>query len=295
MRARLAGSVDTVFHNGAMVNYLHTYARMRASNVLGTREVVQLACEGRPKVLNYVSTTFIFGWATKDILTEDENNADMQLLDFGYSQTKWVAEQIVLDAMRQGLTTRIFRPALITPSMEGGGGALDITLRILAFMIKHGISVDTANQVSFVPVDVVAHNLVAISHTPWTVNRIFHMTRDVYANMPDIMEIITRLTGRRFDFFDLKSFVPEVIRRCTRDDPLYPLLDFLVGSIDNISSMEFKRYENDGYRAARDALATCRPDPPLSDTVTGILQFMKSNGFPELSMSPALGKPPRRP
>lgn len=295
MRARLASSVDTIFHNGAMVNYLYTYARMRAANVLGTRDVVQLACEGRPKVLNYVSTTFIFGWATKDTLTENDNNADMDLLDFGYSQSKWVAEQIVLDAMRQGLTARIFRPALITPSKEGGGGALDITLRILAFMIKHGISVDTANQVSFVPADVVAHNLVAISLAPWTGNRVFHMTRDVYVNMADVMEIIARLTGRRFDFFDLKSFVPEVIRRCTRSDPLYPLLDFLVGSIDNISSMEFKRYENDGYRAARDALATCRPDPPLSDTVTGILQFMKSNGFPELSMSPALGKPPRRP
>jgi thioester reductase-like protein len=292
MRARLANSVDTIFHNAAMVNYLYTYARMRAANVLGTREVVQLACEGRPKVFNYVSTTFIFGWATKDVLNENESNADMALLDFGYSQTKWVAEQIVLDALRQGLTTRIFRPALITPSKEGGGGALDITLRILAFMIKHGISVDTANQVSFVPADVVAHNLVAISLAPSTANRVFHMTRDVYGNMADVMETITRLTGRQFDFFDLKSFVPEVIRRCTRDDPLYPLLDFLVGSIDNISSMEFKRYENDGYRAARDALSICRPDPPLSDTVMGILQFMKSNGFPELSMSPALGRRP---
>jgi thioester reductase-like protein len=289
MQTKLAGSVDTIFHNGAMVNYLYTYARMRAPNVLGTREIVRLACEGRPKVLNYVSTTFIFGWATKDILTEDDSNADMELLDFGYSQTKWAAEQIVLDAMRQGLTARVFRPALITPSMQGGGGAPDITLRILAFMIKHGISVDTANQVSFVPADVVAHNIVAISRAPWTADRIFHMTRDDYANMPDVMEIITELTGRRFDFFDLKSFVPEVIRRCTRDDPLYPLLNFLIGSIDNISSMEFKRYQNQGYRAVRDALSTCRSDPPLSDTVMGILQFMKLNGFPELSMARTLG------
>jgi thioester reductase-like protein len=193
----------------------------------------------------------------------------------------------VLGAMRQGLPTRIFRPALITPSLLGGGGAFDITLRLLAFMIKYGISVETANQVSFVPVDVIANNLVAISLASQTENQVFHMTRDAYASMPDVIEIIERQTGRRFKLFDLKSFVPEVICRCTRDDPLFPLLDFLVGSIDNISSMEFKRYDNSQYRAARDALAACRPDPSLRDTVTGILRFMQLNGMPELTMKPS--------
>ena len=45
----LANEIDTVFHNGATVNYLFNYDRMRDANVIGTNEVVRLAFEGRPK------------------------------------------------------------------------------------------------------------------------------------------------------------------------------------------------------------------------------------------------------
>ena len=42
----LANEMDTVFHNGATVNYLFNYDRMREANVLGTNEVLRLAFEG---------------------------------------------------------------------------------------------------------------------------------------------------------------------------------------------------------------------------------------------------------
>ena len=37
----LANEMDTVFHNGATVNYLFNYDRMREANVLGTNEVLK--------------------------------------------------------------------------------------------------------------------------------------------------------------------------------------------------------------------------------------------------------------
>ncbi len=279
---RLADDVDTVYHNGAMVNYLFSYKRMRTANVVGTNEVLKLAFDGRPKVFNYVSTTFIFGWATKDVLYETDANDDMELLDFGYSQSKWTAEQVVLDARAKGLTTRIFRPALVTPAVNGDGANFDITLRLLAFMIKYGLGVDALNQVSFMPADVTADNIVAISGESETAGGCFHVTRDDYANMIDVTNIITELTGRTFEFFDLPSFVPEVIKRCTREDLLFPLLDFLVGSIDNISAMEFKRYDSSDYQRARNASSGGRPDPSLEDTVLGMLRFMQRTGLVEL-------------
>jgi thioester reductase-like protein len=212
------------------------------------------------------------------VLYETDANGDMDRLDFGYSQTKWVAEQKVLDAARYGLGTRIFRPSLITPSVTGGGN-IDITIRLLAFMIKHGIGVDTLNQVSFVPADVAANNIVAIANQSRTVGGTFHVTRDEYVNMVDVTNIISACTGRRFDLFPLRDFVPEVIRRCTRDDLLFPLLDFLVGSVDNISAMESKRYDNSSYQQARNASAWGAPDPSLDVTVRGILSFMARNGI----------------
>jgi hypothetical protein len=105
------------------------------------------------------------------------------------------------------------------------------------------------------------------------------VVRDDYSNMTDITRLITESTGRQFESFSLPDFVPELIRRCRKEDLLFPLLDFLVGSVDNISSMEFKRYDSSTYQAARDASAWGRPDPSLEDTVNGILKFMNRKGI----------------
>ncbi len=275
----LASEIDTVFHNGATVNYLFNYDLMRDANVLGTNEVVRLAFEGRPKEFNYVSTTFVFGWAVKSVLNETDLNENMELLDFGYSQSKWVAEQVVIDARNRGLSARIFRPALVSPSVTGGGNNFDIAVRLVAFMVNHGIGVDTLNQVSFVPADIVANNIVAISTTRGTANKTYHVTRDDYSNMMDITALITKATGRQFETFRLPDFVPELIRRCRKEDLLFPLLDFLVGSVDNISAMEFKRYDSSSYQMARDASVWGKADPSLEDTVNGILKFMYRKGI----------------
>jgi thioester reductase-like protein len=176
-------------------------------------------------------------------------------------------------------TSGLRRPALVSPSVDGGGNNFDIAVRLVAFMVNHGIGVDTLNQVSFVPADIVANNIVAISTSPGTANQTFHVVRDDYSNMTDITRLITESTGRQFDAFLLPDFVPELIRRCRKEDLLFPLLDFLVGSVDNISSMEFKRYDSSTYQAARDASAWGRPDPSLEDTVNGILKFMNRKGI----------------
>jgi thioester reductase-like protein len=277
-RDRIESEASTILHNGAVVNYLFDYLTMRDANVEGTKALLELAAARQTKTFNHISTTFIFGWATKPVLLETDNNEEMALLDFGYSQSKWSSERIVANAARAGLPTRIFRPALITPSIEGGGNAFDITIRLLKFMIDHGVGVTAQNQVSFTPVDVVAANVVAISDLPDTVGETFHVVRDDFASMRDVTDRITEQTGRPFDHFALREFVPEVIRRCTRRDILFPLLDFLINSVDNIASMEFKLYDSRKYQDARKRAGGVA-DPTLDDTVGGILRFMRRQGL----------------
>ncbi len=279
--AFLSENIHTIYHNGALVNYLLDYASMRAVNVVGTHDIVRLALSRRAKVLNHISTTFVFGWSSRDTLFESDNNQDLGLLDFGYSQSKWVAEQIVLNAMRQGLSARVFRPALIAPSVRGGGYNFDIAIRLLAFMLKYGISTTAQNQVSFSPADLVANNIVAVSNLPDTIGETFHVTRDTYSTMMDIVEILGELTQRRFVHHDLAEFVPRVIERCQKDDLLFPLLNFLVRSVDGITEMEFKRYDNSNYRLARAKSPFGKEDPPLEDVVSGILCFMRKHGIAE--------------
>lgn len=277
--AALAEQIGTIYHNGAWVNYLYDYVTLRDVNVGGTNEIVRLAMSHRPKVFNHISTTFVFGWSVKEILFEHDTNQNMDLLDFGYSQSKWVSEQVVVDAMRKGLQARIFRPALITPSISGRGSHFDISVRLLAFMLNHGLGTTARNQVSFSPADVTADNIVAIAEVPESVGKTFHVTRDAYAHMEEITNILGELTGASFTQLPLKAFVPAVIARCLPGDILFPLLDFFVRSTDNITAMEFKRYDNETYRRFRDASPNGRIDPPLEAVVLGLLRFMRRKGI----------------
>lgn len=272
---RLSEEVDAIYHGAALVNYLYDYRRMRSANVVGTEHMLRFAFAGHPKQFNHISTTFIFGWTVRDLAGEADRNQGMDKLTFGYSQTKWVSEQLVFDAQRKGLAVRVFRPALIGPSLAGGGTSLDITIRLLVFMIKHGIGVSSRNQVSLTPVDTVAHNLVALASMPDTLDGTFHLTRDSYERMSDLTDVLARRLSRPFELFDIHAFVSEVIRRCTRDDPLFPLLDFLIGAVDDLAAMEAKLYDNAGYRSARDRSEVGRADPSLEQVVDGILAFLQ--------------------
>jgi thioester reductase-like protein len=277
----LSNHVHTIYHNGAMVNYLLDYESMRGSNVNGTNEIIRLAGTKRKKILNYISTTFIFGWSTKDVLYETDCNDEMALLDFGYSQSKWVSEKLVENAQKNGLPVRIFRPALISPSIDGMGYNFDISIRLMAFMVKYGIGTTAKNQVSFTPADIGANNIVAISMIAESINHTFHVTRDEFSSMKDVTKILGELVHKEFKYYRLKDFVPQVINRCKKDDLLFPLLNFLVRSVDNISSMEFKRYDNSNYQKFRNLSPFGKEDHSLYDLVKGIYKFMVNNNLIE--------------
>lgn len=275
--SKLSDEIHTIYHNGAYVNYMMDYESMRQINVIGTKEVIQLALTGSKKILNHISTTFIFGWSVKETLFESDSNSAMEYLDFGYSQSKWVSEQLVIKAMRDGLQARIFRPALISPSINGTGYNFDISIRLLTFMLKYGIGTSAQNQVSFTPADIGANNIVAISTLEESLGNTFHATRDEFSTMEDVTNILGDLAGKSFVNFDLISFVPEVVGRCAKEDLLFPLLNFLVKSVDNISAMEFKKYDNSNYMKFRDMSPWGIPDPSLKEVVNGIYQFMINN------------------
>ena len=181
---------DTIFHNGATVNYLFNYDMMRDANVLGTNEILRLAFEGRAKEFNYVSTTFIFRLGGQVCSVRDR-------FQRGHGTARLRVQPDKMGSRTGGLRcatsracpVRVFRPALVSPSVEGGGNNFDIAVRLVAFMVNHGIGVDTLNQVSFVPADIVANNIVAISTSPGTANQTFHVVRDEYSNMTDITSV----------------------------------------------------------------------------------------------------------
>ncbi len=274
----LSQKVQAICHNGALVNYVLNYDALRPTNVDGTREILRFAFTGPPKRFHLVSSTFIFGWTVKPTVFEADSNKEMENLDFGYAQSKWVAEQLAIGAAELGLDVRIYRPSLISASTNGVGSIDDIAVRLIAFMIRHGIAVTARNQISFLPADTVADNIAAIFNEPRIADRTLHVTADDYYNLADVTRVITRNYGYGFTYFDIPGFLKQMNLRCTQEDLVYPLMDFFIRSQDKLAAMQHKRYNNDAYRKAR-GMCGGRREPPLDDTVSYIVDYMLRTGI----------------
>jgi thioester reductase-like protein len=275
----LTTRVQAIIHNAALVNYVLNYNALKPHNVDGTRELLRFSYTGTKKEFHFISSTIIFGWTSEGDLLESENNEDMLNLDFGYAQSKWVAEQLVFAAEKQGLNVRVYRPAFISASTNGIASKDDIVIRLLAFMINHGLAVNARNQISFLPADIAANHIAAIFKQRQTADRTFHVTVDSYYNLLDITRLITEEYGYPFVYYDIPTFVAEITRRCPKDDPLYPLLDFINRSHPKLAAMQDKRYGNDRYREARQLSGNGYPQPTLQQTVSYLMSYMLREGI----------------
>jgi thioester reductase-like protein len=278
--AQLSGTIDTIVHNGAWVDYILDYDTLRSSNVEGTRALLRLASTSRRKQFHFVSSTTIFGWTGKRNLLERDSNPEMSGLDFGYAQTKWVSEQLVLQAREHGIDARIYRPAFLTASTAGLGHSTDIVVRLLSFMIKYGVAPNADIQLSFMPVDIAAHNIAAVMTSPTEPQEpVLHVTIDEYFNMVDLTTQITKDYGFLFRYVDLEKFSREMKRLCNATDPVFPLVDFVARAHSKVAVMEGKRYQNTAFRRALKQSDIGVPDASLRETVSFLMTHLRAGGM----------------
>jgi thioester reductase-like protein len=275
--SELTETIDTIVHNGAWVDYILDYYSLRPSNIDSTRELIRLASASRRKQFHFVSSTTIFGWSDKRNLLERDSNPEMAGLDFGYAQTKWVSEQLVLQAREQGIDARIYRPAFLTASTAGFGHSTDIVVRLLSFMIKYGVAPNADIQLSFMPVDIAAHNIATVMKAD-SQEPVFHVTVDEYYNMVDLTAQISKDYGILFRYVDLEEFSREIKRLSSVADPVYPLVDFVARSHSKVIVMEGKRYRNTAFRQALDHSGAGLPNASLPETVSSLMAHLRTLG-----------------
>ena len=276
--SQLAETIDTIVHNGAWVDYILDYNALRPSNVEATRELIRLACTIRRKQFNFISSTTIFGWTDKRNLLERDSNPEMAGLDFGYAQTKWVSEQLVLQAREQGVDARIYRPAFITASTAGFGHSTDIVVRLLSFMIKYGVAPNTDIQLSFMPVDIAAHNITTVMTSTESPEAVFHVIVDEYYNIVDVTTQISKDCGISFRYVDMENFSREMKRLSSAADPVFPLVDFVARSHSKVVVMEQKRYRNMAFRQALDHSGGGVAGASLPETVSYLIAHLRTLG-----------------
>ncbi|KAE9973811.1 putative NRPS-like protein biosynthetic cluster [Venturia inaequalis] len=173
----LASRVQVIIHAAATVNLVYPYAMMRGANVEGTREIVKLACLG--PTLIYISTNGVLppskeGWPEDATLAVED--VPTKLAD-GYGQTKWAAEQLVVEAGRRGLPVKILRAGTISGhSMYGSSNAWDLLTAILVEALHLGRAPQIEGWLAeMTPVDYVSKAILTLANNVETKQTVFHL------------------------------------------------------------------------------------------------------------------------
>jgi amino acid adenylation domain-containing protein/thioester reductase-like protein len=176
---QLSWELDAIYHSGAAVDFTASYETLKPSNVLGTEEVLRLACLGKPKAVHYVSTVSVFGEhlpsRPSGFMEEDFPPANEKLTG-GYAQSKWMAERMVRVAAERGLPVTIHRPStLIGDSRLGVWNREDLLCRMIKGCIELGLAPTLDEPLDLVPVDYVSKAIVFLSSRPDFLGRTFHL------------------------------------------------------------------------------------------------------------------------
>jgi thioester reductase-like protein len=175
----LARTIDTIYHNGASVNWIFPYESLKAANVFGTQEVLRLACQHTVKPVHYVSSLSVFPLlfnTEAKVFREEDDLAQSGVLYGGYTQSKWVAEKMVAIARSRGMPVCIYRPGLITGhSRTGTWNTDDVTCRIFKSIIELGSTPDVYRTVEMTPVDYASQAIVHLSRQSASLGKVFHV------------------------------------------------------------------------------------------------------------------------
>jgi thioester reductase-like protein len=164
---KLAEQVDVIYHNGAQVNWAMSYDQLKPDNVIGTREVIRLACTSHLKPVHLIST--IGTIMTENGMVDQHETKDQLYMRLntlnGYAATKWVAEQYIHQARNRGVPVTIFRPGMIgSASTSGASNPRDWVTRLIVGCLALGASpITNGETLNCLPVDFIARLIVTES------------------------------------------------------------------------------------------------------------------------------------
>jgi thioester reductase-like protein/NADP-dependent 3-hydroxy acid dehydrogenase YdfG len=192
------GQVDHVVHCAAIYDITAGEPEQRATNVEGTRAVIELA-RRLGATLHHVSSIAVAGDFPGEY-TEDDFDVGQQL-PTAYHQTKFEAESLVRST--PGLRYRIYRPAVVVgDSRTGEMDKIDGPYYFFGVLAKLAVlpsltpvMLPDTGRTNIVPVDYVADALVALMHAEDSDGRTFHLTSPKTIGLRGIYRGVAKAAG----------------------------------------------------------------------------------------------------
>ncbi|WP_051745128.1 non-ribosomal peptide synthetase [Streptomyces yerevanensis] len=223
--AELAATVDVIYHNGALVNFVYPYSALKEPNVAGTQRVLDLACTTRLKAVHHISTidTLLATHTPRPFLEDASPLRSAVHVPAGYTGSKWVAEKVVDVARRRGIPVTVFRPGLILGhTRTGATQATDYLLMAFRGYLPMRVLPDYPRIFDTVPVDYVASAVVHISRRPEALGGFYHLFNPAPVALDTFCGWLADY-GYRFDIVPFE----EGRRRALAVGPGHPLYSIL--------------------------------------------------------------------
>lgn len=294
---KLSTDCDVIFHLAAHVNYIQPYQAHHAVNIEGTLNILRLATRGKAKPLHYVSTIAVYGPAgllnsVSRIFESDDIKTYLEGMkyDSGYSQSKWVAEQLVWEAKRRGVPLSVYRPGFIMgDSINGIGNPKDFVFRLIRGCIAVGAYPCLPRQrKEFIPVDYVSAVLLTIAKNKNNLGQAYHLVPPDHTQSIDLDQFFELIceSGYQLEKMAYSEWIAKLdADPRLYDNPLMPLLPMLSEKVYR-NQTRWEVYENmPAYDATNTQIALAASHSQLKFTPMGKAQlqlhldFLKINGL----------------
>ncbi|XP_013419834.1 uncharacterized protein LOC106180401 [Lingula anatina] len=252
--------IDTVIHAAAYVNLIYPYQALHGPNTLGTQNVIMFACKCKIKPLHYISTDGVFPHGLKDCSEEDDMTKHCDNLADGYSQSKWVAEQLVLKARSRGLPVAIYRLGNLSgDSKYGYWNAQDFNLLMIKSCIELKLAPDVNWKVEMTPVDFVSSTIVQMTQDIMlSMGKVFHLVNTKPMDSRWLFEWLMA-HGYAVKIVSYEDWVKRVksAHQKKGDGLLVRLLDNMV--MDSSFFSNLSTYRNDNFQVVMKTLGLSFP------------------------------------
>jgi thioester reductase-like protein len=176
--ASIASTIQSIFHCAAQVHFTYPYAQLQADNVAATHEVLRMACTEHLKPVHHISTLAVFSpsYFNDQSINEDTPPGPAERLFTGYSQSKWAAERLIMNAKEAGVPVTIYRAgAVLGDTQTAASRSSDFVWRMLKGAIQLGAAPQLTTGIPAGPADYVAAAIVKLSTMPESSGKAFHV------------------------------------------------------------------------------------------------------------------------
>ena len=219
----LCQNVDRIYHSAVYMNNMASYDFLAEVNVDGIEKILRLACTGKQKPLEYISTVNIFH--TLEIVNEDTPiEGQKHLKSDGYGATKFLAEKLILMAQERGFDISLYRLGLVVGDEKiGRSDRSQWFYKLLNACVELKAAPDFKEWVlPLTPVDFVSKAVVTLA-TSKEENRVYHLAAPFNVRFMDLITMYNAANPEKIEIVSEDEFINRVNAYAER----LPVIDYM--------------------------------------------------------------------